>query len=112
MRVPSIFGSLLLALPALAAAGNTTQRPLILGLVEPVQDLAQLNKRLRHTARVPVQGLSELSPTQVSLTLYCKSAPQCDAAQARLLAATSWVRSVDVDAVRTRPTPASAAAAR
>jgi hypothetical protein len=112
MRIKSLLACLFLALPVLAVAHPATQRPLILGLVEPVQNLAQLGKRLRHTARVKVQGVSELSPTQVSLTLLCKSAQQCDAAQARLQAATSWVRSVDVDAVRTRPAPASAAAAR
>jgi hypothetical protein len=87
-------------------------RPLILGLVEPNTNLPRLSQRLRATARVPVHKLAELSPQQVSLTLHCKSQRQCDAAQARLAAATSWVRSVDVDAVRTRPTPAAASSAR
>ncbi len=110
----------LLALPLCAQAAPVTWRPLIVGLVEPSQDLAQVQQRLRATAKVPLQKLTEVSPTLWSVTLRCTSARQCDAAQARLAAAISWVKSVDVDAVRTRPNPtlsptsrpASAAAAR
>jgi hypothetical protein len=101
----------LLALPLFVAAAPSVQRPLILGLVTPSADLAGLSQRLRATAQVPVLRLNALSDSQISLTLKCKSARQCDAAQARLQAATSWVSSVDVDAVRTLPKPVRAAPA-
>jgi hypothetical protein len=97
---------------ASAARPAASGRALILGLVAPPAQLQQLQKRLRKTARVPILKLAALSPQQLSLTLQCTSTRQCDAAQARLVAATSWVRSVDVDATRTRPTPAAAPAAR
>jgi hypothetical protein len=109
-----------MAVPLVALAAPGVRRPLIVGLTQPVVDTAALQLRLRATARVPIEKLNELSPTQFSVTLRCTSVRQCDAAQARLAAATDWVKSVDVDAVRTRPTPtlsptsrpASAAAAR
>jgi hypothetical protein len=104
------------ALPLLVLAAPATLRPLIVGLVAPVQNLTQVHTLLRATAKVPVQKLTEVSPTLLSLTLKCTSARQCDAAQARLTAATAWVKSVDIDVVRTRPAPTSkptsAAAAR
>jgi hypothetical protein len=116
MKFVHLLAGALGVLPLLAVAAPATLRPLIVGLVAPVQDMAQAHARLRATAKVPVQKLNEVSPTLLSLTLKCSSARQCDAAQARLAAATSWVKSVDIDAVRTLPaptsTPASAAAAR
>jgi hypothetical protein len=87
--------------PALAAE----QRALILGLVVTDQSLQRITRVARRTAKVPVLAVRQIAPGQISLRLRCGSAKKCDAAQARLAAATSWVRSVDVDAVRTRPKP-------
>jgi hypothetical protein len=118
MKILPLLAGSFAALPLLTWAAAPSLRPLIVGLVAPTQDIKQVEKRLRATAKVPLQKLTEISPSLVGVTLSCKSARQCDAAQARLAAATSWIKSVDVDAVRTRPappamsTPASAAAAR
>jgi hypothetical protein len=112
MRTPSILVAAFLVMPMLTLAAPAVMRPLIVGLVEPVPDLSTVGPRLRGVVRLPVLRLTALSPGQISFTLKCSSTRQCDAAQARLRAATSWVKSVDLDAIRTRPTPASAAAAR
>jgi hypothetical protein len=117
MRFPHILAGALLALPTwgmpfAAGAAAAVLQPVIVGLVDPQPDPAALASRLSAAAGVPVRNVNALSPTLVSLTLQCGSRRQCDAAQARLRAASSWVKSVDADAKRTRPTPASAAAAR
>ena len=101
-----------LALAGLPAVAAAVERPLIVTLAKPGESAAQVTQRLRATARVPVRSLRLLGPQQAAAVLHCRSGAQCDAAQARLAAATSWVQAVDLDGVRTRPTPAAASAAR
>ena len=101
-----------LALAGVPAVAATVERPLILTLAAPGATAEQVTQRLRATARVPVRAVRLLGPQQAAAVLRCRSVPQCDAAQARLAAATSWVQAVDLDGVRTRPTPAAASAAR
>ena len=87
-------------------------RALILTLSEAPASTAQLTRQLRATAQVPVRAVRLLGPQQAAAVLRCRTQSQCDAAQARLAAATPWMQAVDVDGVRTRPTPAAASAAR
>jgi hypothetical protein len=114
-RLTALLSALLPLLTALSASAADTaplERRLIVGLVEPASSPAQLARRLRHAAGVPVRGVRELAPRQVALVLRCISAARCDAAQARLAAATSWIASVDLDALRTLPTRPTAESSR
>jgi hypothetical protein len=86
------------------------QRRYILGLLEPSDDLKALRKQVRRVAGVPVASVQALSPTQLVVVLRCRSAARCDQALTRLSGATTWVRSVDVDAVRSLPAPVPVAA--
>ncbi len=102
----------LLAGPAAQAHAKAEHRRYIVSLVNPSDDLKATRKLVHRTGGVPVEAIRALSPSQVAVTLRCRSAARCDAALSRLSSATSWVRSVDVDAVRTLPAPVPASAAR
>jgi hypothetical protein len=95
-----------------AAQARAENRRCIVRLVEPTRDLKATRQQLRRTAGVPVDSIQSLSPIQVVVVLRCPSAARCDSAIARLSHATAWVSGVDVDAVRTVPSPVSASAAR
>jgi hypothetical protein len=99
--------------PSLAHGhAQAEHRRYIISLVEPSDDLKTTRKRVHRVAGVHVDSLKALSPTQVVVVLRCPSAARCDAALSRLAAASSWVRGVDVDALRTSPAPVAASAAR
>ena len=102
--------ALLPAMVGIDAQATPVELRLIVGLVEPAPDLVRVTKRLRRTLRVPISPVTAISPQQLTVTLKCGSATQCDRAKSRLVRATSWVRSVDIDGLRTvpsRPAPSN-----